>query len=121
MKFNINSILLQVAVLQHSLEYANCFLCSISRAQSRDSWSKSSNVILCQSSISNDSGIIQEEEEKEILENELMLIEAIEERNNAQIDSFVDEQDQWESMDEGERQLLLSKDQILQKLHNIIK
>ena len=40
------------------------------------------------------------------------LIEALEERNAAQLDSFVDEQDQWDSMDEADRQLLLQKDQI---------
>lgn len=56
---------------------------------------------------------------KEVLENELLLIEAIEERNKAQIYSFIDEEDQWNSMEESERQLLLNKDTILQKLEEL--
>ncbi|GFH57933.1 hypothetical protein CTEN210_14409 [Chaetoceros tenuissimus] len=49
------------------------------------------------------------EKELERLQQILTSIEALEERNKAQIDSFIDEQDQWESMDESERQLLESK------------
>ena len=52
----------------------------------------------------------------EQLRNDLALIEAIEERNRAQIYSFIDEQDQWESMDEDDRQLLLSKETILHQI-----
>ena len=55
----------------------------------------------------------------EVLENELLLIEALEERNKAQIYSFVDEQDQLDSMDESERELLLRKDAILEQLKDI--
>lgn len=57
----------------------------------------------------------------EILENELVLIEAIEERNKAQIYSFIDEQDQWDNMEESERDLLLRKDSILQQLQQYYK
>ncbi len=53
---------------------------------------------------------------KEELENDLLLIEAIEERNRSQIYSFMDEKDQWEAMEEDERQLLLRKDDILEQL-----
>jgi len=56
------------------------------------------------------------EEELERLQNQLSLIEAIEERNRAQLESFVDEQDQWESLEEDERVLLSSKDEILKKM-----
>lgn len=52
----------------------------------------------------------------EQLHNDLALIEAIEERNRAQIYSFIDEQDQWESMEEDDRQLLLKKDMILEQI-----
>ena len=56
------------------------------------------------------------EEELERLQNQLTLIEAIEERNRAQIESFVDEKDQWESLEEDERVLLSSKEEILDKM-----
>ena len=41
--------------------------------------------------------------EVEMLQNELTWIDAIEKRNKAQIDSFIDEQDQWDSMEEWEQ------------------
>ena len=47
------------------------------------------------------------------------LIEALEERNKSQLESFVDEQDQWESLEEEERQLLLQKDEITQRMEAI--
>jgi len=50
-----------------------------------------------------------------MLENDLLLIGALEERNKAQLDSFVNEQDQWESMEEEERDFLSQKDDILCK------
>ena len=52
----------------------------------------------------------------EQLQNDFALIEAIEERNRAQQYSFIDEQDQWESMEENDRQLLLKKDSILEQI-----
>jgi len=63
--------------------------------------------------ISSQTGI---EEELERLQNQLSLIEAIEERNRAQLESFVDEKDQWGSLEEDERVLLGSKDSILEKM-----
>lgn len=56
------------------------------------------------------------EEEIERLQNQLALIEALEERNKAQLDSFVDEEDQWDSMEEEERQLLRQKDEITKRM-----
>jgi len=56
------------------------------------------------------------EKELEDLQNQWTYIEALEERNKAQVDSFVDEQDQWDSMDEEDRALLQSKDDILKSL-----
>lgn len=47
--------------------------------------------------------------EKQMLEDELQLIWAIEQRNEAQIGSFVDEEAQWESMSDEERQVLSRK------------
>ena len=38
------------------------------------------------------------------------------ERNKAQLDSFVDEEDQWQSPEEDERDFLRSKDIIIQKM-----
>ena len=51
-------------------------------------------------------------QEIERLQQQLTYIGALEERNKAQLDSFVDEKDQWDSMEEDERQLLLSKTEI---------
>jgi len=59
------------------------------------------------------------EEELERLQNQLSLIEALEERNKAQIESFVDEEDQWQSLEEEERDLLNSKHSITQKMEEL--
>jgi hypothetical protein len=56
------------------------------------------------------------EQEIERLQNQLALIEALEARNEAQLESFIDHQDQWDSLEEEERQLLQSKDAILQRM-----
>lgn len=53
------------------------------------------------------------------LQNQIDWIEAIEERNKAQIDSFVDEADQWNSMDEWERELLSNKQSILRRYNEL--
>lgn len=58
-------------------------------------------------------------EEIEKLQQQLTYIEALEERNKAQLDSFVDEQDQWDSMEEDERQLLLRKVDIQTRLEQM--
>ncbi|KAL7548550.1 hypothetical protein ACHAWF_011838 [Thalassiosira exigua] len=50
------------------------------------------------------------EGELERLQSRLQLIEALEERNRAQLDSFVDERHQWDSLEEDERALLKSKE-----------
>eukprot|EP00539_Tryblionella_compressa_P011449 CAMPEP_0178779464 /NCGR_PEP_ID=MMETSP0745-20121128/1539_1 /TAXON_ID=913974 /ORGANISM="Nitzschia punctata, Strain CCMP561" /LENGTH=162 /DNA_ID=CAMNT_0020436657 /DNA_START=5 /DNA_END=493 /DNA_ORIENTATION=+ len=55
------------------------------------------------------------------LQSQLCWIEALEERNAAQMDSFVDEQDQWESMESWEQELLLQKDSILERIHELSK
>lgn len=59
------------------------------------------------------------EEEIERLQNQLTLIGAIEERNRAQLGSFVDEQDQWDSLDEEEREFLSSKDSIVTRMEQL--
>ena len=63
------------------------------------------------------SGGIEEELEK--LQHQLTLIEAIEERNKAQIYSFIDEEDQWNSMEEWEQELLSSKDALTQRMEQM--
>ena len=59
------------------------------------------------------------EDELERLQHQLSFIEALEERNVAQLDSFVHEQDQWESMDEEDRTLLESKEETVQRLESL--
>jgi hypothetical protein len=55
----------------------------------------------------------------ESLQQQLQLIEALEERNRAQLDSFLDEQDQWESLDPHEQQLLLSRERIEREMESV--
>lgn len=50
------------------------------------------------------------------LQEQLSLIEALEARNEAQLDSFIDAEDQWNSMEEEERSLLESKEGIIEKM-----
>ena len=59
------------------------------------------------------------EKELERLQNKLALIEALEERNKAQLDSFVDEEDQWDSMEEEDQQLLQQKDELTQRMEDL--
>jgi len=54
------------------------------------------------------------------LQEQLVYIEALEERNKAQLDSFVDEQDQWESMEDFERELLSSKEDTVKQLDELL-
>ena len=56
-----------------------------------------------------ENSLLNLKKEKQELEDELQLIWAIEQRNEAQIGSFVDEEAQWESMSDEERQLLSRK------------
>jgi hypothetical protein len=56
------------------------------------------------------------EEELERLQAQLSWIEALEARNEAQLDSFVDEQDQWNSLEDEERILLESKESTTQRM-----
>ncbi|KAK1742350.1 hypothetical protein QTG54_006915 [Skeletonema marinoi] len=73
-----------------------------------------------------DAGIVEDdssssgiEEELEKLQHQLTLIEAIEERNKAQIYSFIDEEDQWNSMEEWEQELLSSKEALTQRMEQM--
>ena len=54
------------------------------------------------------------------LKYQISLIEALEERNKAQLDSFVDEQDQWESLEEHERELLSSKRRLEDRMEELV-
>ena len=56
------------------------------------------------------------EVELEQLQYQLELIEALEIRNESQLDSFVDKQDQWDSLEEEERILLQSKPTIEKRM-----
>jgi hypothetical protein len=55
----------------------------------------------------------------EDLQAQLSYIEALEERNKAQLDSFVDEQDQWNSLEPFEQELLRSKQSILEQMESL--
>ena len=66
------------------------------------------------SSTGNDNNPI--ESSLEVLQAQLTYIEALEERNKAQLDSFVDEQDQWESLEPFEQELLLSKNAVIEQI-----
>ena len=59
------------------------------------------------------------EDELNRLQNTLHAIEALEERNKAQLESFVDEADQWDSLEEHERELLQSKEVVVQQLEKM--
>jgi len=58
-------------------------------------------------------------EEMETLTERLYLIQAIELRNEAQLGSFIDEQHQWESLEEDERRLLLEKNDLMKRFEEI--
>jgi hypothetical protein len=68
-----------------------------------------------------DSNIIPGHLRLQRLQNELLWIEAIEERNRAQLDSFIDEQHQWESLDSDEKDLLLGKQSIMDTIEKLMK
>jgi hypothetical protein len=57
----------------------------------------------------------------ETLQNQLVYIEALEERNKAQLDSFVDEEDQWESMEDYEKELMSSKEDLETQLNELLR
>jgi hypothetical protein len=59
------------------------------------------------------------EEELERLQQTLTSIEALEERNKAQLDSFVDEEDQWNSLEDDEQELLDSKERTAERLEKM--
>lgn len=67
-----------------------------------------------QDSTENDGGAIQQELER--LQDQLSIIEALEERNKAQLESFIDEEDQWSSMEDEEREILKSKDSVIEQM-----
>ena len=72
------------------------------------------NLSLSQDSTENDGEAIQQELER--LQDQLSIIEALEERNKAQLESFIDEEDQWNSMEEEEREILKSKDSVIEQM-----
>jgi hypothetical protein len=66
-----------------------------------------------------DSSTNSVEDELNRLQNILNSIEALESRNEAQLESFVDKEDQWNSMDDAERELLESKQKTLDLLEKM--
>ena len=59
------------------------------------------------------------EEELDRLQQTLTSIEALEERNKAQLDSFIDEEDQWNSLEDFERELLRSKKEVTERMEKM--
>ena len=55
---------------------------------------------------------LAEQQELSELFYKLQLIEAIIQRNEAQLESFIDEQHQWSSLSEEEKSLILSKPEV---------
>ena len=92
-----------------------------------NSFSPSTSTTLLSSSVENNRNENENEsnktEDNEILisslQNTLCSIEALEERNTAQIQSFIDEKDQWESLELYEQELLSSKEEILKRLSEL--
>ena len=94
-----------------------------------NSFSSSTSTTLLSSSVENNGNENENEnesnktEDNEILisslQNTLCSIEALEERNIAQIQSFIDEKDQWESLELYEQELLSSKEEILKRLSEL--
>ena len=67
--------------------------------------------------IVNDESKLKDEENA--LQGELHYIEAVEQRNEAQILSFIDERHQWESQSQEDRDMLLKKPQVVARLEVI--
>ena len=92
-----------------------------------NSFSPTTSTTLLSSSVENNRNENENEsnktEDNEILisslQNTLCSIEALEERNIAQIQSFIDEKDQWESLELYEQELLSSKEEILKRLSEL--
>lgn len=59
-------------------------------------------------------------QEMNSLQYQLSLIGALEERNRAQLDSFIDEEDQWNSLDNNEKELLQSKDKLEERMEELL-
>lgn len=61
----------------------------------------------------------QLETQEMALQADLHYIEAIEQRNEAQLMSFIDEKHQWESQSQEDRDMLLSKNEVVAKLDEV--
>jgi hypothetical protein len=59
------------------------------------------------------------DDDLERLQHQMALIEALEARNQAQFDSFVDEQDQWDSLEPDERELLNCKADVQERVDRL--
>eukprot|EP00547_Thalassionema_nitzschioides_P002835 CAMPEP_0194223664 /NCGR_PEP_ID=MMETSP0156-20130528/35669_1 /TAXON_ID=33649 /ORGANISM="Thalassionema nitzschioides, Strain L26-B" /LENGTH=89 /DNA_ID=CAMNT_0038954891 /DNA_START=313 /DNA_END=582 /DNA_ORIENTATION=- len=64
---------------------------------------------------------MDDETELAILQNDVVWIEAIEERNKAQLESFNNEQDQWDSMTDWEQDLLTNKESHMKRIEVLTK
>ena len=88
--------------------------------QRRRSSSSSSSSLRLSHKLCQASGTRQElEEEQEELQGELYLIEAIEARNEAQLESFVDAQAQWEAQSDFDREALSRKPEVERRIDEI--
>ena len=68
-----------------------------------------------------DEKVFSLEKEQAELEYELQMVEAIRQRNEAQLQSFVDEKAQWEFQSQEDRDLLLKYPIIIERLDAIKK
>eukprot|EP00980_Cylindrotheca_fusiformis_P009204 scaffold2003_cov139-Cylindrotheca_fusiformis.AAC.20 len=82
----------------------------------------SNRMVICQMVENDADGEIENngiEAELQRLQDQLSSIEALEARNEAQLDSFVNEEDQWNSMEAEEQNLLKSKDEVIEKMETL--
>ena len=67
----------------------------------------------------NEQEVLQLKKEEEDLQNELHYIQALVQRNKAQLGSFVDEKHQWESQSEEDRYFLTRKPMVTKRLKEV--
>jgi hypothetical protein len=108
---------LPFVVLSVLLRHDDCRAFSVQGPQNAGSSHSQRNILLPEFRMSLDNEL--DNLDLEELRMRLVWIDAIEQRNEGQIDSFIDEEDQWNSMEEEERQLLGSKEFIIGRIEYI--
>jgi hypothetical protein len=108
---------LPLVVLSVLLRHDDCCAFLVQGPQNAGSSHSQRNILLREFRMASDDEL--DNLDLEELRMRLVWIDAIEQRNEGQIDSFIDEEDQWNSMEEEERQLLRSKKSITVRIEDI--